>query len=54
MKKRLDLCTQNLLYYSVMRKGKNKEMKNLTFENVPEWTYWKNPKTGTILTLGIF
>ena len=42
-----------------MRKGKNKEMKNLnqsqlTFENVPEWTYWRNPKTGTILTLGIF
>ena len=40
-----------------MRKGKNKEMKEmtkLTFENVPEWTYWRNPKTGTILTLGIF
>jgi len=40
-----------------MMKGKNKEMKEmtkLTFENVPEWTYWRNPKTGTILTLGIF
>ena len=37
-----------------MRKGKNKEMTKLTFENVPEWTYWRNPKTGTILTLGIF
>ena len=57
MKKKLDLCTQNLLYYSVMRKGKNKEMNEmteLTFENVPEMTYWRNPKTGTILTLGIF
>ncbi len=31
-----------------------KEMTKLTFENVPEWTYWKNPKTGTILHLGIF
>ena len=40
-----------------MRNEKNKglkEMKDLTFENVPEWTYWRNPKTGTILTLGIF
>ena len=54
MKKKLDLGPQNLLYYRVMRKGKNKEMTKLTFENVPEWTYWKNPKTGTILTLGIF
>ena len=59
MKKKLDLGPQNLLYYRVMRKGKNKEMKEmtkLTFENVPEWTYtyWRNPKTGTILTLGIF
>ena len=41
-------------------KEKNKGMKKmnektkLTFENVPEWTYWRNPKTGTILTLGIF
>ena len=38
-------------------KEKNKRMKEktkLTFENVPEWTYWRNPKTGTILTLGIF
>ena len=31
-----------------------KEMSKLTFENVPEWTYWKNPKTGTILHLGVF
>ena len=54
MKKKLDLGPQNLLYYRVMRKGKNKEMTKLTFENVPEWTYWKNPKTGTILTLGVF
>ena len=54
MKKSVDSNTQKSLYYRVMRKGKNKEMKNLTFENVPEWTYWKNPKTGTILTLGIF
>jgi len=38
-----------------MRKGKNmKEMSKLTFENVPEWTYWRNPKTGTILHLGVF
>ena len=40
-----------------MRKGKNKEMNEmteLTFENVPEMTYWKNPKTGTILSLGIY
>ena len=40
-----------------MRNEKNKELKEmtkLTFENVPEWTYWRNPKTGTILTLGIF
>ena len=54
MKKSVDSNTQKSLYYRVMRKVKNKEMKNLTFENVPEWTYWKNPKTGTILTLGIF
>ena len=57
MKKSVDLNTQKSLYYRVMRKGKNKEMKEmtkLTFENVPEWTYWKNPKTGTILTLGVF
>ena len=54
MKKSVDSNTQKSLYYRVMRKGKNKEMKNLTFENVPEWTYWKNPKTGTILTLGVF
>ena len=27
---------------------------NITFENVPEWTYWKNSNTGTILTLGVF
>ena len=27
-------------------------MTKLTFENVPEYTYWKNPKTGTILSLG--
>ncbi len=25
----------------------------LTFENVPEYTYWRNPKTGTILSLPI-
>ena len=25
-----------------------------TFENCPEWTYWKNKKTGTIVNLGIF
>ena len=25
-----------------------------TFENCPEWTYWKNKKTGTIVTLGLF
>ena len=37
-----------------MRKGKNKEMKKLTFENVPEYTYWKNPKTGTVLSLGVY
>ena len=45
------------VYYRVMRNENNKglkEMKDLTFENVPEWTYWRNPKTGTILTLGIF
>ena len=28
--------------------------KELTFENCPEWTYWKNKKTGTIVTLGLF
>ena len=57
MKKKLDLHGKRSVYYRVMRKGKNKEMKEmtkLTFENVPEWTYWRNPKTGTILTLGIF
>ena len=54
MKKSVDSNTQKSLYYRVMRKGKNKEMTKLTFENVPEWTYWKNPKTGTILTLGVF
>ena len=25
-----------------------------TFENCPEWTYWKNKKTGTIVNLGLF
>ena len=34
-------------------KEKNKRMTKLTFENVPEYTYWKNPKTGTILSLGV-
>jgi hypothetical protein len=34
-------------------KGKKEmnEMTKLTFENVPEYTYWKSPKTGTILSL---
>jgi hypothetical protein len=35
---------------SQMKKTNN----NITFENVPEWTYWKNSNTGTILTLGVF
>ena len=25
-----------------------------TFEECSEWTYWKNKKTGTIVTLGLF
>ena len=29
-------------------------MTKLTFENVPEYTYWKNPKTGTVLSLGVY
>jgi hypothetical protein len=39
------------LYYRVMRNEKNKglkEMKDLTFENVPEVTYWRNPNSGVI------
>ena len=36
----------------MMREKKEmNEMTKLTFENVPEYTYWKNPKTGTILSL---
>lgn len=29
----------------------NKVTNQETFENIPEYTYWKNPKTGTILSL---
>ena len=34
-----------------MMKEKNKRMNEktkLTFENVPEWTYWRNPNSGVI------
>ena len=31
-----------------------KEMTKLTFENVPKWTYWRNPKSGVIYHCGVF
>ena len=40
-------------------KEKNKGMKKmnektkLTFENVPEWTYWRNPNSGVIYHCGV-
>ena len=36
-----------------MRKGKMTNNQP-TFEECSEWTYWKNKKTGTIVTLGLF
>ena len=42
-----------------MMKEKNKGMKKvnektkLTFENVPEWTYWRNPNSGVIYHCGV-
>jgi nicotinic acid mononucleotide adenylyltransferase len=36
-----------------MRKGKMINNQP-TFEECSEWTYWKNKKTGTIVTLGLF
>ena len=29
------------------------EMTKLTFENVPEWTYWRNPNSGVIYHCGV-
>ena len=45
------------LYYRVMRNEKNnelREMKDLTFENVPQVTYWRNPNSGVIYHCSIF
>ena len=58
LKKALDLYPRKLLYYYVMRNEKMKDLEMInnqpTFEECSEWTYWKNKKTGTIVTLGLF
>ena len=45
-----------LLILRQMMKEKNKRMNEktkLTFENVPEWTYWRNPNSGVIYHCGV-